>query len=58
MVATVRDDTPSYSMVKERAPEIGLDIDSLEDDPHQGRLPTVTTQEAIGKTHDMIFADQ
>lgn len=32
--------------------------ESLEDDPHPGRLVCVNTQETIDKVHDMILTDE
>ena len=58
MVPTLREDAPSYSMVKKWVAEFKRGRESLEDDPRPGRPATDTTQETIDKIHDMIFADR
>ena len=58
MVATLQDNAPSYSMVKKWAADFKRGRDSLEDDPHQGRPATVTTQEIVDKIHDMLLTDR
>lgn len=58
IVSTVRDITPSYSVVKTWAVEFKRGRKGLEGDPPEGRPPIVTTQENINKIHDMSMADR
>ncbi|XP_076055186.1 protein GVQW3-like [Oratosquilla oratoria] len=58
MVATLRDNAPSYSMVKKWAADFKQGRDSLEDDPRQGRPATVTTKEVTDKIHDVLLTDR
>ncbi|XP_076035341.1 protein GVQW3-like [Oratosquilla oratoria] len=58
MVSTLRDNAPSYSVVKKWADDFRRGRESLEDDPRQGRPATVTTQEIIDKIHDMSLTDR
>ncbi|XP_076049729.1 protein GVQW3-like [Oratosquilla oratoria] len=57
MVATLQDNTPSYSMAKKWAADFKQGRDSLENDPRQGRPPTVTTQKISDKIHEMLLTD-
>ena len=58
MTVTIGENAHSYSMVKKWDVEFKRGRDSLEDDPHQRRLVTVTTQETIAKIHDITMADR
>ena len=52
MVVKLRENAPSYSMVKTWAAKFKRGMESLEDDPRPRRPVTVTTQETITKIHD------
>ena len=45
-------------MVKKWAADFKRDRNSLENGPRHGRLATVTTQEIIDKTRDMLLTDR
>ena len=54
MVAALGEHAACYSMVKKWVTEFKHVRESLEDDPHPGRPPTVTSKDTI---NDMIMAD-
>ena len=58
MVVKLGENAPLYSMMKKWAAEFKRDRECLEDDPRPRRSVTVTTQETIGKIHDIIMADR
>ena len=57
MVVTLEENAPSYSIEKKWNVEIKRSRDSLEDEPRQRKLVTVTTQDTIAKIHDIIISD-
>ena len=57
MVATLRDNAPSYSIVRKWTPDFKWGRDSLEDDPCQGKTATVPSQENFFIIHDMLLTD-
>ena len=58
MVSTLRDPAPLYATVKKWAAEFRRGVDLLEKDPRSGSPVTVTTEEMVGKVHDIIMADR
>ena len=58
MVVTLGEIAPLYSTVKKWVAKFKHGRDSLDDDPHQRRPVTVTTQETIAKIRDIIMADR
>ena len=55
MVSTLGDDAPALSTVKKWTAEFKRGRESLEDDPRSGRPSTATTQEKIGRIHQMVM---
>ena len=58
MVSTLGDPAPSYATIKKWAAKFRRVGDLLEEDPRSGRPVTVTTEEKVGKVHDIIMADR
>ena len=58
MASTLGDPAPSYATVKKWAAKFNRVGDLLEEDPRSGRAVTVTTEEKVGKVHDIIMADR
>ena len=58
VVSTLGDDAPALSTVKKWAEELKRGRESLEDDPRSGRPSTATTQENIGRIHQMVMNDR
>ena len=58
MVVTLREDAPSYSMMKKWDAEFIHGKKSLESDPRPEKPVTVTRLETIAKIHDIIMADR
>ena len=57
MVKTYGEDTPSYTMIEKRSAEFRSGRDSIQYDPHPGRLATDMNQDAIAKVCDLVMAD-
>ena len=58
MISTLGDPAPSYATVKKWGAEFRWGGDLLEEDPRSERPVTVTTEEMVGKVHDIIMADR
>ena len=58
MVATLGDDDPALSTVKNWAAKFRRGREGLEDDPSSGRPASVTTQENIDPVHHMVMDDR
>ena len=58
MVVTLEEHAPSYSIEKKWNVEIKRSRDSLEDEPRQRKLVTVTTQKTIAKIYGIIISDR
>ena len=56
MVKTYEEDALSYTMVEKWSAEFRSGRDSIQYDPHPGRLATDTNQDAIAIVCDLVMA--
>jgi transposase len=52
------DSSPSFSTVKKWAVEFKRGLNSLEDDPREGRPKSATTPKVIQQAHDVVLDDR